>query len=165
MKRFLTAREVAEITGLKRSAAYELMHSLGSVVLLKRACRLDRAKLDAFLRERHSRAPAGESAEILAASLSSLPGIAPPATPGVYAIQGVGGFVKIGRAKNIAYRLRKIQNAHPTPIKLLAILSPDPEDERAHHHRWAHLRRAGEWFAPDHELIEHLAQLRAESPT
>lgn len=163
-RRLLRAREVQEITGLSRTKAYELMHALGSVRVIGRATRVSVERLGAYMRERKAAAPSGEPAVILAQSLTSLTGIEPPTTAGVYAVQGAGGFIKIGRGKNIAARLRKLQNAHPVPIKLIAVLSSDPRDELAHHRRWAHLRRQGEWFEADHDLVEHLAQMRVAPP-
>ena len=76
----------------------------------------------------------------------------PPEIPGVYVIQGVNGFVKIGRAKNIAKRIKDIQVGHPVPLRLLAILDHDPETEDKYHRRFGSLRASGEWF----HFIGHL---------
>lgn len=78
------------------------------------------------------------------ASAKPLPGI--PTTPGVYALQCVPGLVKIGRARNIAQRMRELQTGCPYELKLLAVLSRDPNDEAAFHRRFARDRRHGEWF-------------------
>jgi len=83
-----------------------------------------------------------------------------PSTPGVYAIEGVGGYVKIGKAKNIESRMRDLQVAHPVPLKLLAVLSADPKDEGAFHRQWADLRCTGEWFKPNLEFFEFIAGVR-----
>ena len=69
-----------------------------------------------------------------------------PQQGGVYAIRGAGNFVKIGRAKNIAHRIRNLQVSHPVPLKLLAILSSDPKDEAVIRARFKAFRVHGEWF-------------------
>lgn len=84
----------------------------------------------------------------------------PPETPGVYAIRGVAGYIKIGRASNIAARIGAIQSAHPIPIKLLAILSENPEDEAKFHRRWAEQRVGGEWFKSTPEMLEYFQRVR-----
>jgi Meiotically up-regulated gene 113 len=75
-----------------------------------------------------------------------------PEHGGVYAVAGAPGWVKIGRAKNIAQRVRGLQTASPTPLRLLAVLSNSEDDERLLHERWQHLRVTGEWFRTDAEL-------------
>lgn len=75
-----------------------------------------------------------------------------PASPGVYVIQGAGRFVKIGKAQNIADRLKGIQTNHPVPIRLLAVLSDVPEREREFHLKFAQARKHGEWFALTPEI-------------
>lgn len=92
--------------------------------------------------------------------LSKIEGLEPPRCPGVYAIAGVAGYVKIGRAQNIADRLESLQPGHPVRLRLLAVLSFDPERERALHARWARLRAHGEWFAEDAELCEFVLERR-----
>jgi hypothetical protein len=79
-----------------------------------------------------------------------------PATSGVYAVQGYGDFVKIGRAKNIRERLLGLQGANPVPLKLLAVLSTNPEDEFVFHERFSDYRTIGEWFRLEGELKEFL---------
>lgn len=64
---------------------------------------------------------------------------------GVYAVQS-GGFVKIGRATNVVERVRALQTAHPKPLRLLALLSRDPEDEKLWHREFKDDRCEGEWF-------------------
>jgi hypothetical protein len=72
--------------------------------------------------------------------------IDPPDTAGVYAIECVNGYVKIGRARSISQRMHELQTGCPFELKLLAILSTDPNDESAFHKRFAADRRHGEWF-------------------
>jgi hypothetical protein len=61
--------------------------------------------------------------------------------------------VKIGRASNIAKRMRALQSASPVTLKLLAVLSTNQNDELELHKRWAHLRGQGEWFQLSDELL------------
>lgn len=90
--------------------------------------------------------------------------LAPPQYGGVYAISGVHGWVKIGRAKNIASRMRDLQVGSPVPLRLLAVLSLDEDDERDLHRRWSHLRTSGEWFRLDAELLGAIAAARSQVP-
>jgi hypothetical protein len=87
----------------------------------------------------------------------------PPETPGVYVIEGVGGWVKIGKAKNIKSRMRDIQLAHPVPLKLLAILDSDPTRESEFHRRYADLRAEREWFRFEGELRDAVRAARESS--
>lgn len=86
--------------------------------------------------------------------------LTPPETSGVYCIQGAGEFVKIGKAKNIAQRIKDIQTNHPVPLQLLAVLSENPGDEGSFHKRYAQLRAHGEWFKLAPELRGALVELR-----
>jgi len=86
--------------------------------------------------------------------------LTPPARPGVYAVKGAGNFVKIGKGKNIAQRLRDIQTNHPVPLRLLAVLSDDPEDEKLFHSKLAAHRAHGEWFRLEDEVLEVIRKAR-----
>jgi hypothetical protein len=86
-----------------------------------------------------------------------------PKSGGVYAIAGAIGYVKIGKAKNIAHRIDELQTGHPVRLRLLAVLSRDPAHERVLHERWSHLRSEGEWFKRDTELNHFIAD-RQERP-
>ena len=76
----------------------------------------------------------------------------PPKTGGVYVLEGVPGWVKIGKTKNIRARIRSIQLAHHVPLRLLAVLSENEGDEKIFHKRFAPLRAHGEWFRFEGEL-------------
>lgn len=79
--------------------------------------------------------------------------------PGVYCILS-GDFVKIGKSeKCVVSRVRELQTAHPTDLKLLGVLSDNPSDESKFHKRFAAQRARGEWFRLEGEL---LAFLRSE---
>lgn len=85
----------------------------------------------------------------------------PPSQPGVYAVAGLPGFIKIGRAANIAERVLQLQTGHPVPLRLLAVASADPADEVAIHAQWSRLRVTGEWFQAAPALLDWLASRRA----
>lgn len=76
----------------------------------------------------------------------------PPETPGVYALFCIPGFVKIGRAANIARRRLELQIGYPLDLSLIAVLSQDPEDEPEFHARFAKDRVRGEWFALSRDI-------------
>lgn len=79
-----------------------------------------------------------------------------PETPGVYAVEGAPGWVKIGKAKNIRKRVGDLQVAHPVKLRLLAVLSDNPADENAFHRSWKQWRTHGEWFELSREIREAL---------
>lgn len=81
-----------------------------------------------------------------------------PEKAGVYAVSGAYGWVKIGRAANIARRMDELQICNPVLLRFLATLSNSPEDERAIHQRWAHLRLRGEWFLGSTELLAYVRE-------
>ena len=66
--------------------------------------------------------------------------------PGVYAIECVPGYVKVGRAHDIEQRMRELQTACPFDLKLLAVLSTNPDDEGLWHRKFHSCHYRGEWF-------------------
>lgn len=79
----------------------------------------------------------------------------------IYFIQAkVTNFVKIGTCYNarIMTRANEIQQTCPVPIRILATMRGDAKAERWLHHRFRHLRRYGEWFRPERELLEYIAE-------
>lgn len=88
------------------------------------------------------------------------PPMEPPDAPGVYALLGLPGFVKIGKAKSIVKRMRELQCGCPVPLKLIAVLSKDPGDEGALHKRWAPYRETGEWFRTETPLRSFIREKR-----
>jgi hypothetical protein len=58
----------------------------------------------------------------------------------------IGEPVKIGIAFDAARRLRALQTAHPKPLKLLAQMPGDLDEERRLHRRFSRCRLGGEWF-------------------
>lgn len=82
-----------------------------------------------------------------------LPAMPAPSGPGVYAIRS-GDFVKIGRSANIKTRLAELQAAHPTALRLVAVLSRDPAEEPQFHRRLQRFRVRGEWFQLHGEVLD-----------
>lgn len=65
--------------------------------------------------------------------------------------------IKIGTSIDPSRRVREIQTSSPT--KLLAITEGGKQEERALHERFSHLREHGEWFTPDWDLWEFIANI------
>ena len=77
-----------------------------------------------------------------------------PSKPGVYCV-GNGLAAKIGKSWNaVRERMSEGQVWSPVELQLMAVLSEDPEDERAIHEylRGSHIR--GEWFYLSSETLE-----------
>lgn len=74
-----------------------------------------------------------------------------------------GGWVKIGYSKDPESRLRDLQVASPTKLKLLRAEPGSPESERSYHDRFAALRGSGEWFMLLGELRDMLKEPLTES--
>lgn len=78
--------------------------------------------------------------------------------PLVYFIRG-GGLIKIGHANNLGERLRSIQMMSPVIIEYLGCVLGGETLEREIHRKFKHLRKHGEWFKPDAELINYISDL------
>ncbi len=81
------------------------------------------------------------------------------AVPGVYVVQANGYYVKIGRAQNISERLRSMQTASPVPLRLLAIPSRNPDDEKSFHQRLKKSHVRGEWFRMDEQVVNFIREV------
>lgn len=81
---------------------------------------------------------------------------------GVYLV-ACGRYVKIGRAVSIHQRVQALDNANPEPVRLLGILSWNPEDEGNLLTRMAPHRARGEWFHVTCASLELLLQLLVEN--
>lgn len=77
----------------------------------------------------------------------------------VYFIQGeTTGLVKIGKANNVASRLRGLQAHSPDSLKVLAVIK-DMDDDHPYHGTFASAWSHGEWFHPSTELMTFIATL------
>lgn len=71
----------------------------------------------------------------------------------VYVIQsGSDGPVKIGVAADVWRRLKNLQTASSTRLRLLHVFEGGAEEEKRLHQRFASARLGGEWFKPISEI-------------
>jgi len=78
----------------------------------------------------------------------------------VYFIEAVGlDLVKIGYARDIDERLRKLAPGCPAPLRLLGVISGGPSTERYLHVTLEASRAHGEWFRRGPALTEVLATI------
>jgi hypothetical protein len=81
-----------------------------------------------------------------------------------YFIQAHCGSIKIGRARNVEYRLKELQCANPHKLTLLAV-ALDGGREAEYHRRFAPHRTLGEWFEPHPDILAEIERLSPpESP-
>ncbi len=88
-------------------------------------------------------------------------------TPGVprkrklytYFISGGDGRVKIGKAVDVARRLKTLQTGSSRVLKLLHVI--DGDVERGLHAKFSQWRIQGEWFEACEELLAFVEKLRA----
>lgn len=84
----------------------------------------------------------------------------------VYFVQG-GGYIKIGKADNPAYRFSQLlrggviipEGVKPSEIKMVGLERGGHERERELHGIFAESRVAGEWFCTDPSLVEYIRAL------
>lgn len=62
--------------------------------------------------------------------------------------------IKIGLARDPEKRLRTLQTASPTKLRLIATCPGGPREEMLMHRRFASIRLRGEWFRATRELYE-----------
>lgn len=84
--------------------------------------------------------------------------------PQIYFIQsGSAGPIKIGyTASSVGRRLATLQTAHPEKLTLLAHVAGDRAKEKALHSRFESHRLEGEWFNPDHEILNMIEELNRQ---
>lgn len=80
----------------------------------------------------------------------------------VYFIQmGEDGPIKIGSSSSPRSRLRYLRSGSPYPLHLIATIDKGIASERDLHKHFSHLRLEGEWFKPDRELLDCIADLQS----
>lgn len=72
-----------------------------------------------------------------------------------------GGPIKIGKSKEPKGRLRRLQTASHSRIRLLAVVQGYDMVEAQMHRRFAASRIRGEWFKPTHELLAFIEGIHA----
>lgn len=77
----------------------------------------------------------------------------------VYFIQAACGSIKIGRARNVAYRIRDLQCANPQRLTLLAV-AIDGGREAGYHRQFKDHRLHGEWFSPHPDILAEIERLK-----
>lgn len=91
-------------------------------------------------------------AAIAEAGLASELGLPPIKT---YIIGGKGArLVKIGKSYDVNARVRALQSGSPVELEIMRVIPFDCE--RAMHVKYAHLRRHGEWFDLDLDMLTDL---------
>lgn len=79
----------------------------------------------------------------------------------VYVIEAAG-LVKIGTTVSIEERLSALRTGSPIPFSLLVSFPGDRGTEGELHYRFRDLRRHGEWFALEGELLDFIRVKQAE---
>jgi hypothetical protein len=78
----------------------------------------------------------------------------------VYVI-GFGIYVKIGWSKNVANRVRALQEGVPETLVVIATFPGTQKDERNLHRHFSAHRTRGEWFRKPPDLVEVVERYRA----
>jgi hypothetical protein len=76
----------------------------------------------------------------------------------VYFVQAHCGSIKIGRARDVQFRLKELQCANPHKLTLLAV-AVDGGNEVQYHRKFAAHRLLGEWFAPHPDILAEIERL------
>jgi hypothetical protein len=85
--------------------------------------------------------------------------LTPPSTRGLYFVLA-GAKLKIGKADDIAQRLRALQTASPEPLALVATMPGAFAQEAVLHARFKRLHIRGEWYRYEAELQDFVRSLR-----
>lgn len=76
----------------------------------------------------------------------------------VYFVQAHCGSIKIGRARDVGFRIKELQCANAHKLTLLAV-AVDGGKEAEYHRRFAEHRLLGEWFAPHPDILAEIDRL------
>lgn len=71
----------------------------------------------------------------------------------VYFIRNSAGHIKIGYSDDPNKRKAGFQTGNSLPLKILACMPGNRDDEQALHERFAECRMSGEWFYPHERLL------------
>lgn len=72
--------------------------------------------------------------------------------------------IKIGRAKDLAKRIKALQTSSPAKLKLIKSVQVEGDKEaqkleRSLHQQFNGIRLVGEWFKADENLLEYISQI------
>jgi len=81
----------------------------------------------------------------------------------IYFIVGEG-LVKIGHSINLDRRFKELQNMSPVPVSMAGSIAGSMAQERKLHAQFEHLRRHGEWFELDQNLLSYIRTTLANNP-
>ncbi len=82
----------------------------------------------------------------------------------VYFIEAIGaGVIKIGISQNPEARLRSLQTASPTPLRLIVAVYGTANLERRLHRKFSPMRRNGEWFADCQEIRAEIERFTSKA--
>lgn len=68
------------------------------------------------------------------------------------------GMIKIGTSIRLSERLKQLPREYGTDVALVAITDGGVDTEGELHRRFDHFRVIGEWFLPDEDLMEFIAE-------
>lgn len=85
-----------------------------------------------------------------------------PVEEKVYFIQGeTSKLIKIGYSQDVQGRLDNLRASSPESLLLLIAINGDRQLEKQLHHRFSGLRKHGEWFCPDQEILDLIGDLKS----
>jgi hypothetical protein len=77
----------------------------------------------------------------------------------IYFVQAEGGGpIKIGTTSCLTDRLRNLSAQHGMKLVVLGLMEGSYADEQVIHGRFGFLRRGGEWFDPDPQLLDFIRE-------
>lgn len=88
----------------------------------------------------------------------------------IYFIQDFYGNIKIGYSSNVIERLSSFQTAHAAPLKLLATINKNLNEQEAQnlekdlHNEFSKFRKLGEWFSSCREIFKKIEEIATEFP-
>ncbi len=77
----------------------------------------------------------------------------------VYFVGG-GNHIKIGLARDVAFRLATLRASSPIPLELLLAIPGDLTVEQRLHQRFAALRSHNEWFRAEEPILAFVRELK-----
>jgi hypothetical protein len=74
---------------------------------------------------------------------------------------GEAGLIKIGFTGSVKQRMVNLRHQHGRPVDLITFYEGTLRDEREEHAAWAVHRKDGEWFTAAPDLMEYIADVKA----